>query len=161
MALLCSVVLSTNAYSAGSTPAPQATILVENRGASSVVVMGVQLTGRVMGSSTLGNPTTMNNALPPYGPGAPVLVTAGGFQRVGPFAITVGSAANANGGNPQPTQVPVYVLLVGAVVLGSDRSITNATEAGMTVSWPIRPRQNTQGGTLDFSKAANAAGWFF
>lgn len=160
MALLCHVVLSASTYTAGATPPPTATLVCTNTGASSVVVMGVQLTGRVLGSSTLGNPVPMANALPPYGPGAPVVVAAGGIGRVGPFPVTVASAADANSSSQQRTQVPVCILMVGATVFGSDRSVNVAAEAGITVSWTIRPAFNTRGGLLDFSRPSNSAGWF-
>ncbi len=161
MALICSVALSTTAYAAGSTPPPSASIVVTNTGSGAVVVTGVQLSGRVLGSSTPGRPVVMGNALPPYGPGAPVVVAAGGVGRVGPFAVTAGMAANANGGVKQPTQVPIYTLMVGAVVFGSDGSRNVAAEAGLTVSWPIRPQVGTQGAALNFSQPGNSARWFF
>ncbi len=161
MSLVCSVMLSAQSYSAGSTPPPTASIVCHNPGALSVVVTGVALHGRVLNSSTLGQPTSMATALPPYGPGAPVVVLAGGTQTVGPFPVTVGSSAAGIGGNPQPSQPLDYQLMIGATVLGSDRSINEATEQGMTVSYSLRPRTNTQGGQLIFSQPSNSAGWFF
>lgn len=161
MALVCSVVLSANTYSAGHTPPPTASIVCYNPGASAVVVTGVELTKRVFGSSTPGSPVPMGNALPPYGPGAPVSVAAGGSQRVGPFPITVGNVASAIGGVSQPSQVSDYILVIGATVLGSDGSRNVAGEAGITVSYSVRPRTNTQGGQLIFSQASNSLGWFF
>lgn len=161
MPLLCSVVLSATSYAAGHTPPPHADVLCTNTGATALVVTGVQMTSRVAGSETLGNPTAMGNALPPYGPGAPVTVAAGGTARVGPFPVTVGSAAAAIGGNPQPSQRPDCILLVGAVVTASDRSLSRANEAGITVSYSIRPRVGTQGGQFIYSSASNSAGWFF
>lgn len=161
MALLASVVLSTNSYAAGSTPPPTASVVCANTGASAVVVTGVQLQGRVFGSETPGHPVVMGNALPPYGPGAPVTVPAGGVASVGPFPVTVGSAASAVGGASQRTQVPTYILMVGAVVTGHDRSSTTAAEAGMTVRWTVPPLPQSQGGQFIYSRASNSAGWFF
>ena len=161
MALVCTVVLSATSYSAGATPPPTATVLCYNNGASSVVVTGVQMYGRVHGSSTLGNPVPMANALPPYGPGAPVTAAAASLASIGPFPVTVGSAASAIGGNSQPTQPADFILMVGATVFGSDGSRNEAGEAGMLVSYSVRPRVNTQGGQLIFSQASNSAGWFF
>lgn len=161
MALICSVVLSANTYLAGHTPPPSASIVCYNNGASTVVVTGVQLHKRIHGSDTPGGPVPMGNALPAYGAGAPVVVAAGSTASVGPFAVTVGSAAAAIGGNSQPSQPPVAILVIGATVMGSDGSRNVATEAGITVSYSIRPRINTQGGQLDFSRASNSAGWFF
>jgi hypothetical protein len=161
MALVCSVVLSANSYSAGHTPPPSASIVCYNNGASAVVVNGVELNCRIHGSSTLGSPIPMGNALPPYGPGAPVSVAAGGSATVGPFPVTVGSAAAGIGGASQPSQPADFILVVGAMVFGSDGSRNVAGEAGITVSYSLRPRANTQGGQLIFSQASNAAGWFF
>lgn len=161
MALVCSVVLSATSYSAGHTPPPSASILCYNPGASTVVVTGVGLYGRVFGSSTPGNPVPMGNALPPYGPGAPVSVAAASTATVGPFPITVGSAAAGIGGVSQPSQPADFILMVGATVFGSDGSRNEAGEAGMTVSYSLRPRINTQGGQLIFSQPSNSAGWFF
>lgn len=161
LALVCSVVLSATSYSAGHTPPPKCSIVCYNNGASAVVVTGVELTKRVHGSDTLGNPVPMGNALPPYGPGAPVTVSAGGTQTVGPFSIAVGSAASAIGGNSQPSQPSDFILVIGATVFGSDRSRNVAGEAGMLVSYSIRPRVNTQGGQLIFSQASNSALWFW
>lgn len=161
MALICNVVLSMNTCSAGHTPPPMATIQCTNTGASALVVTGVQLLGRILGSDTPGHPVVMGNALPPYGPGAPVTVAASSSATVGPFPITVGSAAAAIGGNPQPSQVPDFILMVGAVVRASDGSRVDAGEAGMTVSYSIRPPVGTQGGQLIFSQPSNSAGWFF
>ena len=161
LALVCSVVLSANSYSAGHTPPPSASIVCYNNGASAVVVTGVQLYKRILGSDTPGNPVPMGNALPPYGPGAPVSVSALGTQRVGPFSITMGSAASAIGGNSQPSQPAGCILVIGATVFGSDGSRNVAGEAGITVSYSIRPRVGTQGGQLIFSQASNSAGWFF
>lgn len=161
MALVCTVVLSATSYSAGHTPAPKCSILVHNNGASAVVVTGVALTKRIMGCDTPGNPVPMGSALPPYGPGAPVSVPAGGTRTVGPFSITVGSAAAAIGGNSQPSQPADFILIIGATVFGSDRSRNIAGEAGMLVSYSIRPRVGTQGGQYIFSLPSNSAGWFF
>lgn len=160
MPLVCSVVLSATSYAAGHTPPPSASVVCYNPGASALVVTGVQLTGRVYGAAS-GAPTTMANALPPYGPGAPVTVAAGGTSTVGPFPVTAGSAAAAVGGNSQPTQTPDYQLMVGAVVTANDRSINTATEQGITVSYSIRPRTGSQGGQLLYANASNSAGWFF
>lgn len=161
MALVCSVALSATSYSAGHTPPPKCSIVCHNNGASAVVVMGVALHKRVMGSDTPGNPVPMGNALPPYGPGAPVTVAAGGSQTVGPFSITVGSAASAIGGNSQASQPADFILIIGATVLGSDGSRVEAGEAGMLVSYTIRPRVNTQGGQLIFAQPSNSALWFW
>lgn len=161
MALICNVVLSATSYSAGHTPPPKASIVCTNTGASAVVVLGVALHKRILGSNTPGAPVPMGNALPPYGPGAPVTVDAGGTQTVGPFAVTVGNVASAVGGNSQSSQPPDFTLMVGATVLGSDGSRTEAGEAGMLVSYSIRPRVNTQGGQLIFSQPSNSAGWFW
>ncbi len=161
MALVCSVVLSTGSYAAGATPPPTASIVCGNSGASAVVVTGVQLSGRVFGSSTPGNPVSMGNALPPYGPGAPVVVAAGGSASVGPFPVTVGNVAAGVGGVSQPSQPADFILMVGAMVFGSDGSRNEAGEAGMLVSYSVRPRAGTQGGQFLFSRASNAAGWFF
>ncbi len=161
MALVCSVVLSATSYSAGHTPPPTARVVCYNNGASAVVVTGVALSKRVHGSDTLGGPVPMGNALPPYGPGAPVSVSAGGTQTVGPFAVTVGSAASAIGGNSQPSQPADCILVIGATVFGSDGSRVEAGEAGMLVSYSIRPRVGTQGGQFIFSQPSNSAGWFW
>lgn len=161
MALLCSVVLSTTSYAAGATPPPSCSIVCGNTGASAVVVTGVQLHGRVFGCDTPGHPVPMSNALPPYGPGAPVTVAAGGSASVGPFPVTVGSVASGNGGNAQPSQAPTFILVVGATVFGSDGSRNEAGEAGMTVRWTVPPLPQSQGGQFIFSRASNSAGWFF
>lgn len=161
MALVCSVVLSAGSYSAGHTPAPTASIVCYNPGASTVVVTGVELTRRIHGSSTLGGPVPMGTAMPPVGPGGAVVVLAGTAQTIGPFSITVGSVASAIGGNSQPSQPADCILMIGATVMGSDSSRNIAGEAGMLVSYSIRPRVGTQGGQLDFSKASNSAGWFW
>jgi hypothetical protein len=161
MALVCSVVLSATSYSAGHTPAPKASVVCYNNGASSIVVTGVQLHKRIFGSDTPGGPVPMGSALPPYGPGAPVAVAAGGTQTVGPFSVTVGSVASAIGGNSQPSQPADCILVIGATVFSSDGSRAEAGEAGMLVSYSIRPRINTQGGQLIFSQPSNSAGWFF
>lgn len=182
MALVCSVVLSTTSYAAGHTPPPTASVVCHNTGGSAVVVSGVALSGRVFGSSTPGNPVPMANALPPYGPGAPVTVSAGGSATVGPFPVTVGSVAAAvanrsesvvvdqdeiqtvsfvRGSMIQPSQRPDFILMVGAMVFGSDGSRNVATEAGITVSYSVRPAVGTQGGQLIFSRPSNSAGWFF
>lgn len=161
MALVCSVVLSAASYSAGHTPPPSASIVCTNTGASAVVVTGVQLTKRVYGSETLGGPVPMGSALPACGPGAPTTVAAGGTQTIGPFAVTVGSVASAIGGNSQRSQPADFILMIGATVLGSDGSRNAAGEAGITVSYSIRPRINTQGGQLIFSQPSNSAGWFW
>lgn len=161
MALLCSVVVSATSYSAGSTPPPSASIVCHNTGAAALVVTGVQLHGRVLGSDTPGHPVAMGNALPPYGPGAPVTVAAGGSASVGPFPVTVGSAAAAIGGNSQPSQPPDFVLVVGATVTAHDGTRVEAGEGGLTVSYSIRPRVGTQGGQLIYSQPSNSAGWFF
>lgn len=160
MALVCSVVLSTGSYSAGATPPPMASVVCHNPGASSVVVTGVQLSGRVLGAAP-GSGTAMGNALPPYGPGAPVSVAAGSSATVGPFPVTVGSAAAAVGGSKQPSQPADFTLLVGAVVLASDGSRSEAGEAGCLVSYSVRPTVGAQGGQLLFSRPSNSAGWFF
>jgi hypothetical protein len=166
MALLCSVVLSTTSYAAGSTPPPTASVVVGNNGASAVVVMGVQLHGYVFGSNTAGNPVPMANSLPPYGPGAPVTVAAGGSATVGPFPVTVGSVAAANGGNSQPTQPATFILMVGATVLAQGGGVKYRTEAGaagMTVRWTVPPLPQSQGGQFIFSRPSNSlfllAGW--
>jgi len=161
MPLVCTVVLSATSYAAGSTPPPSASIVCSNTGASALVVTGVQLTSRIAGCSTPGQPTVMGNALPPYGPGAPVYVAAGSTSTVGPFPVTVGSAAAGIGGVSQPSQVPDYQLVIGAVVTASDGSINTAIEAGMTVSYALRPRIASQGGQLNFNTSSNSAGWFF
>lgn len=161
MALVCSVVLSAGSYAAGATPPPTATVACYNPGASDVVVTGVQLSGRALGSATKGNAVPMANALPPYGPGAPVTVAAGGLATVGPFPVTVGSAAAGVGGVSQPSQVADWHLMVGAVVFASDGSRSEAIEAGMLVSYTVRPVRLAQGGQLNFSKPCNSAGWFF
>lgn len=161
MALVCTVVLSTSSYAAGSTPPPKAFIICRNDGASTVVVAGIALSRRVLGSDTLGAPVPMGNALPAYGPGAPAVVLAGDAQTIGPFSVTVGSAASAIGGNAQPSQPADYILMVGATVIGSDRSSNVAGEAGMLVSYSLRPRIGAQGGQLIYARPSNSAGWFF
>jgi hypothetical protein len=161
MALVCSVALSATSYNAGATPPPSASIVCYNPGATALVVTGVGLYGRVLGSSTPGNPVPMGAALPPYGPGAPVTVAAGASASVGPFPITVGSAAAGVGGNSQWSQPLDYTLMVGAVVIASDGSRSDAAETGMLVSYTVRPLPGTQGGQLIFSRPSNSAGWFF
>lgn len=165
MALVCTVVLSTTSYRAGATPPPMATVQCYNPTASTIVVSGVEIYGRVLGSSTPGNPVPMGMPLPPYGPGAPVTIAAGATLPVGPFPITAGSAAAAlrdgNTGNAQPSQPLNYTLMIGAIVFGSDLSRNTAGEAGMLVSQTIAPTVGQQGGSLIFSKPTNSSGWFF
>lgn len=161
MTVSCAIVLSSSSYQAGQTPPPTATLVCQNNTNAAQVVIGVQVTGRVFGSSTPGNPAPMGTPMPPYGPGAPVTVPALGSASIGPFPLAVGSAAATVGGNSQPSQVANYILMVGANVLTADQQNSVAAEMGMTVGPTTRPLPNAQGGYLLFSQPSNSALWFF
>jgi hypothetical protein len=169
MALTCNMTLNIASCVAGQTPPPQATLTVYNPNASPVVVTGVQVQIFDLDSDI---EMPANAPLVPIGPGQTTLVPALSSITIGPFAISVGSAANVNSFaavnqtgnlfaiNPQPTQPPQNVITVGATVYGSDGSVNTAGVAPLLVSYTSAPPLGYQGGFLNFASPNNAAGGF-
>lgn len=151
--------------SAGQSPAPMATLQVYNPNAVAVAVTGIQL--QFFDSSTnLPINLAANPAMPAMGPGQTVVAPALSSITFGPFPVAVGSAANANTfpapsvgylnpRNPQQAQSPVFGILVGALVYGSDGSTNDAGRAGLTVAASIQPPPTFQGGALQFAGPNN------
>lgn len=173
MALSCQVLLNVASYSAGQTPPPQATVLVFNPNASPVVVTSIQMTARVLYSSSSLSRLAMSPSVPPIGPGMTTMAAALSSINIGPFPISVGSAANANpfqavnqtGNlnpiNPQGSQPMQYTLMIGADVYGSDGSYNSAGEVALLVSYTSAPPLAYQGGFLQLAGPNNlVSAWF-
>lgn len=172
MALNCSVGLNVTAYQAGASTMPMAIITVYNPNATSVAVTGIQMSAVVYGHRSQRLP--MGQSVPPTGPGQNTLVAAGGTVTIGPFPLSIGSAAYPSSNapaiqeptfatypiNPQPTATPSYVVVVGATVFGSDLSSNTASTAGFTLSSSFPPAFGSQGGAFDFSVSQNSANLF-
>lgn len=166
MALVCNMTLNVPFTTAGQNPAPQATLQVYNPSASAVVVTGAS----VNISSPGGQQTSATNqSVVPLGPGMTTVVPALSSITFGPFPIAPGSAANVNSFaavnqvgnlfaiNPQASQRPQQLLLVGATVYGSDSSINIAGVAPLLVSYTSTPPLNYQGGLFQFAAPNNLA----
>ncbi len=167
MALSCQVSLNYASYAAGQNPPPMANVFVYNPGASTVVVTGIVLTF----ADQFGNPVkpVVSPGLPPTGPGQSVAAGALSSINIGPFPIAVGSAANANSfqtvapgalpSNPQGSQPAQSILLIGAIVYGSDGSMNVAGAASLLVSYTNPPPLGFQGGFYMFSAPNNFIGF--
>lgn len=164
MALVCNMTLSQPSVTAGQSS--QATLTVYNPNASAVVVTGMQVSvSTVAGQYT----PAVNQSLPPMGWGMTTIAPATSSITFGPFPIAAGSASNVNSYaavnqtgnlnpiNPQPSQSPQQVLMVGATVYGSDGSINTSGKAPLLVSYVPAPPLNYQGGPLFFSAPNNLA----
>lgn len=167
MALQCQMSLNRSSYSAGSTPAPMATLQVFNPNAVPVAVTGIALAffdvaGRPINAAVL-------PPMPAMGPGQTVVAPALSSITFGPFPVVVGSGANNNlflaapagsslrsPGNIQLAMPPDFKLLIGAVVYGSDGSTNNAGVAALHVSYgPALPPPGFQGGDLQLANGNN------
>jgi len=165
MALVCNMTLNTASVTAGQNAA-QATLSVYNPNASAVVVTGASVfTTTLAGQYT----NSTNQSVVPLGPGMTTVVPALGLITFGPFPVAASSAANVNSYaavnqvgnlfaiNPQPSQRPQQVLMVGALVYGSDGSVNVAGQAPLLVSYTSAPPLNYQGGPMMFSAPNNLA----
>lgn len=169
MALQCQVLLNVGSCSAGQTPPPQATVFVYNPNAVAVVVTGLTMTF----ADQLGRRTTLavSPCVPPIGPGMTTSVPTLSSINIGPFPITIASAANVNSFtavnqtgnlnpvNPQGSQPPQFTVLVGAAVNGSDGSSNIAGVAPLLVSYTSSPPLGYQGGFLQFASPNNFIGF--
>lgn len=166
MALVCNMTLNVPFTTAGQNPLPQATLQVFNPNASAVVVTGASIsTATAAGQQA----NAVNQSVVPLGPGMTTVVPALSSITFGPFPISAGSAANVNSFaavnqvgnlfaiNPQPSQRPQQLLLVGATVYGSDGSINIAGVAPLLVSYTSTPPLNYQGGLFQFAAPNNLA----
>lgn len=166
MSLVCNMTLNVGTTVAGQNPSPQATLTVYNPNASDVVVTGASVfTVTLAGQYT----NATNQSVVPLGPGMTTLVPSEDSITFGPFPIVCASAANVNSFaavnqsgnlfpiNPQPSQRPQQVLMVGATVYGSDGSVNSSGQAPLLVSYTSTPPVGYQGGPLMFSAPNNLA----
>lgn len=166
MALVCNMSLNYGSMTAGQNPSPQATLTVYNPNASAVVVTGASVfTTTLVGQQT----NATNQSVVPLGPGMTTVVPTLSSITFGPFPIAASSSANVNSFqavnqvgnlfaiNPQPSQRPQEVLLVGATVYGSDGSVNTAGKAPLLVSYTSTPPVGYQGGPLFLSAPNNLA----
>lgn len=172
MALQANVTLNYSSYTAGQNPAPMATVTVYNPNASAVSVTSIQMNAHAL-LDPLVNRLAMSPSVPPTGPGMTTSVPALSSITIGPFPIVLGSASNVNSFqavnqtgslfpiNPQGSQPPQTVVMVGALVYGSDGSSNVAGEAALLVSYAVPPPVGYQGGFLQFSSPNNLATGFF
>lgn len=168
MALQANVTMNYSSYTAGQNPPPMATVTVFNPNASAVVVQSINMTAHPLLNANVNN-LAMSPSVPPTGPGMTTSVPALGSITIGPFPIVVASAANVNSFqmvnqtgnifpvNPQGSQPPQTVVMVGAQVFGSDGSVNTAGEASVLVSYAINPPLGTQGGFMQFADGDNLA----
>jgi uncharacterized membrane protein len=170
MALTAAVTLNSGNYSVGQTPPPMANVIVANATAVAISVTGIQILATVLnGSNAQTLPTSPS--VPPTGIGQTTVVPANGSIVIGPFPIVFGSAAYVAGANPsvaqpssatspanpQGSQAPQFVALIGATVYGSDASINTAVAAPLLVSHGFPPPLGSQGGFANFSAPTNSS----
>lgn len=165
MALNCALSLSRLATAVGQTPPPMLLLTVYNTAASAVVVSGVQVTFW----DTVGNQLRQAPVVPPsvaFGPGATTSVPATSSIDIGPFPISVVSAANGNPyemvpasaqpSNMQLSQPLISNLVIGATVFGSDGTVNEASRVQLRISPTSTPPLGYQGGFANFSDGDNA-----
>lgn len=162
MSLQCQMSISTTSMVAGQTPTPMASLLVYNPNASAVVVTGAQVTLHTPAGDfelAMSVPTIQ------LSPATNTSIAALGSLTLGPFGLSAGSPANASSfqtafpataTNQQPSSPPQQVVMVGALVYGSDGSINDAGKAPILVSFTPPPPQGWQGGYLNLSAPNNA-----
>lgn len=170
MALQCQMTVNYTAYQAGQNPPPMATLQVFNPNASAIAVKGIELQYFDVRGNTI-SPST-NKPTPAMGPGQNGTVPALSSLTFGPFPIVFGSAANMNSfldvSTPNPPTAaqpyhmnnevafpPQTVVLVGAIVTGTDGSSNVAGTAPIIVSYTTPPPVSFQGGFLNFAAPNN------
>lgn len=166
MALNCQLSLNYASYAPGQNPPPMATLTVVNPGAVPVLVTGVTMSFTDQFGNKVRPPVNVPQLA--IGPGQNVLVSAAGSLTIGPFPIAVGSAANGNGfqmvppgslpPNPQGSQPLQSILVINALVNGSDGSSNVAGSVALLVSYTSTPPLGYQGGALVFSVPNNSIG---
>lgn len=167
MSLQCQMSLNVATYTAGQSPAPQATLQVYNPNASAVVVTGIALTfADAVTGATIN--AAVNAPMPAMGPGATVVVPTLASITFGPFPIVVGNVGNGSlflalptgtslrsPANIQLAQPIQFQLLVGAIVQGSDGSSNTAGVAPLMVAYSTPPPIGFQGGSLQLYAVNN------